>query len=400
MRLGCAAQGAAACADDGIAAVQRRERRECLQASAGAIERGAPAFQEEPRGAAQALSLSCEPPAIAFQPRAHREAQPSARGGQRQLEVADVRNDERSGRGGRRRPRVGCEIAQRRVLLVAHGRHDRNAGGSDGADDRLVAEGKEILEAATSAGEDDDVHVRMAGELGERGDDRVRGALPLHPRLADHDLRRREAGTDRCHEVASRSGVCAGEDPDRARNAREATLPLRREQALGGELALELLEREQVRAEPDPLDRRRPESELRLLLVDLRATGDVDGLAFGEVELEAVVRAPRDRDVERRAGLRILQRQEDVGPGVVAAELGDLPLHPQGGQPAEVHPDAAVERRDGEDLAVAVHEVLDLRHLARVSPVATPSAASARTRPRPRGAVHVGRGRRGGRRAR
>ena len=187
------------------------------------------------------------------------------------------------------------------------GRDDRNAGGGHGADDRLVAEGEEVLEAATSASEDDDVHVRMAGELGEGGDDRARGALPLHPRLADHDLRRREAGPDRRHEVASCGGVRAGQDPDRSRNAREASLPLGREQPFGGELALELLECEQMSAEPDPLDRRRPESELRLLLVDLGATGDVDGLPFGEVELEAVEGAPRDRDVERRARLRILQ---------------------------------------------------------------------------------------------
>ena len=68
------------------------------------------------------------------------------------------------------------------------------------------------------------------------------------------------------------------------------------------------------------------------------------------------------------------KRQEDVGPGVVATELGDLPLHPQSGQPTEVHPDAAVERRDREDLAVAVDEVLDLRHLARVSPPLDPAA--------------------------
>ena len=57
--------------------------------------------------------------------------------------------------------------------------------GSDRADDRLVAEGEEVLEAAASASEDDDVDLRMADELGERGDDRARGALPLHARLAD-----------------------------------------------------------------------------------------------------------------------------------------------------------------------------------------------------------------------
>ena len=125
-------------------------------------------------------------------------------------------------------------------------------------------------------------------------------------------------------------------------------------------------------AEPDPLDRRRPQTELALQLVDLGAPGDVDGLALREVELETVVRAPRDRDVQRRAGLRILERQEDVRPGVVAPELRDLALDPDRRQSAEVHPDAAVEGRDREDLAVAVDEVLDLRHAASVSPAADP----------------------------
>ncbi len=126
----------------------------------------------------------------------------------------------------------------------------------------------------------------------ERGDDRCRGALPLHARLADDDLRRREARADRRDEVAASCGVGAGEDPDRARDARQPALPLGREEPLGGELPLQLLERDEVAAEADPLDRRRAEPELRLLLVDLGASGDVDGLALLEAELEPVVGAP------------------------------------------------------------------------------------------------------------
>ncbi len=62
----------------------------------------------------------------------------------------------------------------------------------------------------------------------------------------------------------------------------------------------------------------------------------------------------------------ILEREEDVRPGLVAAELGDLALDPDRRQPAEVHRDAAVERGDGEDLAVAVDDGLDLGHAARL----------------------------------
>ena len=65
------------------------------------------------------------------------------------------------------------------------------------------------------------------------------------------------------------------------------------------------LQREEVRAEPDPLDRRRAEPELALLLVQLRATRDVHGLAFLEREREPVEGAATDRHPERGSGLRV-----------------------------------------------------------------------------------------------
>ncbi len=347
----------------------------------------------------QAFPLARQPPPPALELPVHRESESSPRGGERQLEVADVRHHQRSRCSGCRRPRVGCEVAERRVLLVPDRRDDRDTRRGDGAHDRLVAEREKILEAAATAREHDDVDVRVARELRQCRDDRARSALSLNARLADDDLRRREASADRRHEIASCCGVGSRQDPDRPWDAREPSLPVGREQPFGRELALELLEREEVSAEPEALDRRRPQTELCLLLVDLGAPRDVDGLALRELEREPVEGPPGDRHVERRARLRILQRQEDVRPRVVAPELGDLSLHPQRGQPPEVHPDPPVERRDREDLAVAVDEVLDLRHLASVSPV-RPSAASARRRPPRPVAASAGRGRTGGRRAR
>ena len=99
-------------------------------------------------------------------------------------------------------------------------------------------------------------------QLGERGDDRGRGALALNARLPHDDRRRGEPGADRRHEVATRRGVGAREDPDRARNARERALPLGREQPLRRERALQPLERDELVAEPDPLDRGRAQAEL------------------------------------------------------------------------------------------------------------------------------------------
>ena len=167
-----------------------------------------------------------------------------------------------AGGGRRRRPSVRGEVAQRRVLLVADGRDDWDTRGGDGPHDRLVAEREQVLEAAAAAGENDDVDLRVLGQGRERGHDRFRRASSLHARLADDDLHGREARCDRGDEVATGSSVGPGEDPDGAWDAREPALPLRREQALGCELPLEQLERDQVSADADALDRGGAEPEL------------------------------------------------------------------------------------------------------------------------------------------
>ena len=58
----------------------------------------------------------------------------------------------------------------------------------------------------------------------------------------------------------------------------------------------------------------------------------------------------------------------------IAAELRDLAFDPERGEPAEVQADPAIERRHREDLAVAVEQVLDLGHLARLSASPAPLA--------------------------
>ena len=117
-------------------------------------------------------------------------------------------------------------------------------------------------------------------ERAQRGDDRAGGALALDARLADDDPRPGEAGADRRDEVAAGGGVRTREDPDRARKARQRALALGREEALRGELPLQLLERDEVRSDPEALHGRRAQAELALLLVELGASGDVHGLAL------------------------------------------------------------------------------------------------------------------------
>ena len=103
--------------------------------------------------------------------RAVRSAVRLARALEARAELADVGHDEARGGGRRRRAHVGGEVAERGVLLVADRRDDRDGARSDGADDALVGERQQILEAASAAREDDHVGATR-GEVPDRSGDR------------------------------------------------------------------------------------------------------------------------------------------------------------------------------------------------------------------------------------
>ena len=123
----------------------------------------------------------------------------------------------------------------------------------------------------------------------------------LHARLGDDDVGGGEAGADAGHDVAPRRCVGTRDDADRAREARQRALALGREQPLGGQHALEALDRGEVVAEPDPLDRAARKLSSPLRLVDLGLALDEHALAVAQPELEGVEPAPRHR---RAAGRR------------------------------------------------------------------------------------------------
>jgi hypothetical protein len=241
-------------------------------------------------------------------------------------------------------------------------RDRRNGAGGDGANDALVGEGEEVLEAAAAAGQDDDVHGRVRHQSAERVDDQHGRARPLHSRLGHDEARGRESRGDGAHEVAAGGSVAAGEQANGAREARQRTLALGCEEAFGGEGALQAFQRGHVLAEPEALDRRRAKAELAPRFVDRRPAEDVHALAVVQVEGEPVVPATVERGGQAGAGARILEREEDARPARVAAQLRQLAFDPDLGQTRDVAGDAAVERRDRVDLAVPVHEGLDLRH--------------------------------------
>ena len=159
-------------------------------------------------------------------------------------------------------------------------------------------------------------------------DERGGRARPLDVRLGDEHVRGREAGGERGEHVALRGRVVAGDEADAAREQRKRPLALGGEEPLGGELALQPLERREVRAEAEPLDRQCAQPEVAARLEEVRPPVDVDALAVDQVEAQRVELAARHRHAEAGAVLGILQREEDALPALLAAKLGDLALDP------------------------------------------------------------------------
>ena len=133
----------------------------------------------------------------------------------------------------------------------------------------------------------------------------------------------------------------------------------------GRERALQPLERGEVRAEAEALDREHLEPQLAALLVELRAAEDVHALAFAQVELERVELAARHLRRQARAVLGVLEREEDGRPALLAPELRHLALDPQRRQAVQPRCDARVERADAVDLASVDLRRLDLHPVDR-----------------------------------
>ena len=137
---------------------------------------------------------------------------------------------------------------------MAYRRDHRDGAGGDRADEPLVAEGQQVLEAAAAPGDHDHLDVRLAAEPGEGLDDRARGPRPLDVRFRDEHARGRKARGDRGDDVALGGGVVAGDEPDPTGEKGQRPLSLGREEPFGRELLLEALEGGEVLAEPEALE--------------------------------------------------------------------------------------------------------------------------------------------------
>ncbi len=282
-------------------------------------------------------------------------------------ELVEVGDDEPGGGRRSRGSHVGGQVAERRVLLVTDGADDRHGAAGDGTDDALVAERQQVLEAAAAAREDDHVDLRLGADRPQRLGDRGSRARPLDERLRDEQPGGREARLDGGDHVPLGGSVVSGHEPDPPRHPRQRPLPLRCEEPLGGELLLQPLERRQMLAEPEALDSERAEPQLTLRLEQLRPAVDVDALAAREIELQRVELPAGHQPGQERAVAGILEREEDALPALLAAQLGDLALHPDRRQPLQPGAHPTVERGHGVHPPVAVVDRLDLAHASQSS---------------------------------
>ena len=193
-----------------------------LQPGAGAQPRPARGDPLAPRARSAPATSSTRRPASASPAR----ARPS--------------RDRHLGRARRRVRGVRDVVADGDVVRVPDRGDHRLGAREERAAQALVVERDEVLHRAAPARDDDHVDERVLLHAGERVDQVARRGGALDERAARDDVDRREAVDERADHVAHPVRRPAGDDTDRAREARQRLAARRVGQALGGQ-ALEQL---------------------------------------------------------------------------------------------------------------------------------------------------------------
>ncbi|CAM5305919.1 hypothetical protein SBADM41S_09680 [Streptomyces badius] len=183
-----------------------------------------------------------EPPLLAVQQPAYGPQRPVPQLLYALQLLAHVRDDLLGRVRGRGGAQIGDQVQQRGVRLMAdRGDHRRTAGGH-GPDQLLVGERQQILDAAAAPGHHDHVdlvqRVQLLDRLHHLGD-RVH---PLHGGVADLEAHGGPAAAGVLQDVPLGGGGPPADEPDELREEGERLLPVEREETLGGERLLELLQ--------------------------------------------------------------------------------------------------------------------------------------------------------------
>ena len=203
---------------------------------------------------------------------------------------------------------------------------DRRDGGqragSNGAGQRLIVEGPQILHGSTAAGDDDDVHVRHVAKRQQRGGDGGGGALALHGRGCDHDGHRK-AAVGNANDVAEDGSLSRSHHANPAGQKGQRPLACAIEQPLGEEFLLERLEGQGQGARARGFDARDLKLKPAAAFVDGQLASAAHELAVAQAKLEAAGVARVHHAVELRLG--VLEREIEVSVGRTL-EARDLAL--------------------------------------------------------------------------
>lgn len=221
-----------------------------------------------------------------------------------------------------------------------HGR----SGGRHRPQQRLIAKGQQVLEAAASARDDDHVDIAHLVQSAQRLADLGDGGRALNGDSADLDVRSRPAAARVFNDIALGGAGPSADQADPPGEEGQGFLAIAIEEALRRQCAFEHLQASQEFAHADRADLAgiqhqgaalRPEGGLGLehhaLPLDNRGGHRVQG-------------GDRDGHTHRQIGIRIPQRQVCRACARSAGELNHLPLDPEHAHLVDVLADLQAEQ--------------------------------------------------------
>ena len=170
---------------------------------------------------------------------------------------------------------------------MADGGDHRHGRSGDRSRDDLLVERPQILDRSAASSDEDHVDALDLGDRSEAACNVERGAVALHARRANHEVRVRVAAAQDVDDVADRGAVERGDDADLAGKRRQRTLARLVEQSFGGQPLLQLIEGELQRAEAFRLEVLADDLVLALRVVDADAAARDDAQSVLRLETQA-----------------------------------------------------------------------------------------------------------------
>ena len=121
----------------------------------------------------------------------------------------------------------------------------RGAGGHDGALQGFFRKGKEIFDGTATAGDDDDIDLRIAVELLQGGNHLGDGIRPLNSGINDAELHGRPPVAGYRHDIALGGRTAAGNQADFLREVGKRALARGIKEAFCGKLRAQLFDARQ-----------------------------------------------------------------------------------------------------------------------------------------------------------